>query len=73
MENRNPMIRLAIYGKIKRMLNEFAGSALIDTERNLMRGIFVRKLKDFQEDYRDRMENRTLLERLTGVMGYQST
>lgn len=47
MENKNPMVRLAIYGKIKRMLNEFQGSTLDDTGRNLVRGLFVRKLKDF--------------------------
>jgi len=30
-----------------------------------MRGILLRKLKDFDEDYKEKMENRTLLSRLT--------
>lgn len=72
MESKNPMVRLTVYGKVKRMMNEFQNAKLTDTDRNLMRGIFVRKLKDFQEDYRDRMENKTLLMRLTGFIDTSS-
>jgi hypothetical protein len=35
------------------------------TDRNLMRGIFRKKLKDFSEDYKERLNGMTLYERLT--------
>ena len=47
MENKNPLIRLVIYGKLKKMMNAFEGKKLKMIERNLMRGVFQRKLKDF--------------------------
>ena len=50
MENKNPLIRLVIYGKLKKMMNAFEGKKLKMIERNLMRGVFQRKLKDFQEE-----------------------
>jgi len=53
MENQNPMIRLMIYGKIKRMMTKYEGQRLKTQDKNLMRGIFKKKIKDFDEDYRD--------------------
>jgi len=47
MENHNPLIRLVIYGKLKKMMKAFEGKKLKEIERNLMRGVFQRKLKDF--------------------------
>jgi len=47
MENKNPLIRLVIYGKLKKMMKAFEGKKLKMMERNLMRGVFQRKLKDF--------------------------
>lgn len=35
-------------------------------ERNLMRGVFVKKMKDFEEQLAEESKNSTLLERLTG-------
>ncbi|CDW90251.1 UNKNOWN [Stylonychia lemnae] len=68
MENKNPLIRLVIYGKLKKMMKAFEGKKLKMIERNLMRGVFQRKLKDFQEEQQDQNENKTLLQRLHGQL-----
>ena len=64
MENPNALIRLTMYGKLKKMIKGFTGRDLEPLERNLVRGLFVRRLKDFAEEQREVSENRTLLERL---------
>jgi len=53
MENKNPMIRLMIYGKIKRMMIWYLGKKLSLEDRNLIRGLFKKKIKDFDEDFLD--------------------
>jgi hypothetical protein len=67
MENKNPLIRLVIYGKIKRMMNAYKGE-LTKKEKKLVRGVFTKKIKDFDEEYKDFNENRTLLMKVRGVM-----
>jgi hypothetical protein len=67
MESKNPMARLVVYGKLKRMMESFKNAKLLPTEKNLLRGIFVRRLKDFKEEYKEKMESVTLIERLTGM------
>ena len=44
MESRNPMIRLVIFGKIKRMITSFNknGERLKTIDRRLLRGLFIR-------------------------------
>jgi hypothetical protein len=64
MENKNPLIRLVMYGKLKKMIKGFSGRNLDPLERNLMRGLFIRKLKDFAEEIREESENKSLLDRL---------
>jgi hypothetical protein len=49
MENKNPVIRLGAFGKIKKMMKKFEGQKLDDLERNMMRGMFRRNLKDFAD------------------------
>lgn len=63
MENKNPLVRLVQYGKIKKMMNQFKGKQINTLERNMMRGLFLRKLKDFAEDTKKHSKI-TLLERL---------
>ena len=62
MENKNPLVRLVVYGKIKKMMKEFKDKDIDPLEKNMMRGMFRRKLKDFVE----RMEenNEPLIQRL---------
>jgi hypothetical protein len=49
MENRNPLVRLVTFGKVKKMIKEFKDQNVDNLERNMMRGMFRRKLKDFSE------------------------
>jgi hypothetical protein len=49
MENRNPLVRLVTFGKVKKMIKEFKDQSIDNLERNMMRGMFRRKLKDFSE------------------------
>jgi hypothetical protein len=50
MEHSNPYRRLAGYGKLKRIINSYQDSQITGKDRNLIRGIFVKKIKDFKED-----------------------
>ena len=53
MESKNPLVKLVTYGKIKKMMMQFKGENVTNIERNMMRGMFKRKLKDFAEDQRE--------------------
>ena len=53
MDSKNPMIRLIIYGKLKRMMKSYVGDKVKPVDKKLMRGVFIRKIKDFDEDYID--------------------
>ena len=66
MNNDNPYIRLIIFGKIKKMMMSYVDSKLKNLDRNLIRGIYLRHLKDFEENQKEKMENKTLYQRLTG-------
>lgn len=68
MENKNPLIRLLIYGKLKRMMTSYVGETLGKKDINLVRGVFRKKLKDFDDEYRDNVENRTLFSRVKGEL-----
>ena len=62
MENKNPLVRLVVYGKVKKMMKQFKGNKIDSLEKNMMRGMFRRKLKDFGENMEDNPQ--TLEERL---------
>ena len=51
MESRNPMVRLVIFGKLKRMMKSYERVKLKTIDRRLLRGLFIRNLKDFDEEY----------------------
>lgn len=53
-----------MYGKLKKMMMQFKGKPVDNLERNMMRGLYIRKLKDFAEEQREIGENQTLLHRL---------
>jgi len=50
MDSNNPLIRLGIYGKIKRMIGTYKNDPLDTTDRRIMRGLYIKRLKDFDED-----------------------
>lgn len=64
MENSNPLVRLVTYGKVKKMMKQFQSRDIDHLERNLMRGMFRRKLKDFAEQQIENNEDVPLLDRL---------
>jgi hypothetical protein len=66
MDSKNPMIRLLMYGRIKKMMQGFNHKKLDHMEKNLMRGVFIKKMKDFEEQLAEESRKTTLLERLTG-------
>lgn len=68
MECKNPIVRLAIFGRIKRMVNTFKDNKLRTFDRRLIRGLFLRNLKDFDEDYQEMIANKSLLDRIRGAM-----
>ena len=65
MQSHNPVVRLMVYGKLKRMVNSFLGDKLKEKEKNLIRGIFANKINDFDLDFKDKIEAMSLLDRLT--------
>jgi hypothetical protein len=66
LENKDPMIKLILLGKIKRIFDCFvqAKIPLTQTDRNLLRGIYTHKLKDFTNDCKDVLSKMPLHERL---------
>ena len=65
MENENPLVRLVTYGKVKKMMRDFVGRDIDNLERNMMRGKFRRKLKDFAEMQREVTRDVPMIERLS--------
>ena len=63
MENHNPMVRLITYGKVKKMMLQFQNKNIDHLEKNMMRGMFRRKLKDFAELQKEQQESVSLLDR----------
>lgn len=53
MDNKDPRVRLSVYAKLKRMISTLKGAKLKAIDRRLLRGLFLRKLNDFDEDYRE--------------------
>ena len=46
-------------------MNTMRGAKLKAIDRRLLRGLFLRKLNDFDEDFREIIENRSLFSRIT--------
>eukprot|EP00347_Sterkiella_histriomuscorum_P002468 403368032 len=64
MENKNPLIRLVMYGKLKKMLNQIKGKKLQPIEMNLIRGVFQRRLRDYEVNQNEAQENKILLQKV---------
>ena len=62
------MRRAVEFGKIKGMLTEYREGLLTQTERNLLQGLFKRKLKDSTEALRE-----TLREKIIGTKQTQES
>ena len=42
-----------MFGKLKKMMMQFTGKEVAELERNMMRGMYIRRLKDFAEEQRE--------------------
>ena len=64
MESKNPTVRLSVYGKIKKVMSSYKELELTEIDRKALRGLFVKNLKEFDEEHRERMSKLPLLDRL---------
>jgi len=48
LESKSPFLKMKVLGKIKRLFKSYEEDIWEPTDRNLIRGIFIRKLKDFK-------------------------
>ena len=64
MESKNPTVRLSVYGKIKKVMSSYKELQLTEIDRKALRGLFVKNLKEFDEEHRERMSKLPLLDRL---------
>jgi hypothetical protein len=64
MESKNPMVRLTVFGKIKKIVKSYNEISLNETDRRVIRGLFVKNLKDFDEDHREKMSKVPLIDRI---------
>jgi hypothetical protein len=64
MESKNAAVRLSVYGKIKKVMSSYKDLELTEIDRRVLRGLFVKNLKEFDEEHRERMSKLPLLERL---------
>jgi hypothetical protein len=71
MDNKDPKVRLSVYAKLKRMMNTLKGSKLKAIDRRLLRGLFLRRLNDFDEDFKEIIQNRSLLSRITDEYAFR--
>jgi hypothetical protein len=51
MDSQNPMTRLAAFGRVKKVVSSYHAQALDPTDRRLMRGLLIKRLKDYDEDH----------------------
>ncbi|TNV83870.1 hypothetical protein FGO68_gene6300 [Halteria grandinella] len=64
MDSRNPLIRLSIFGRLKRMMANYRGNQLEVFDRRILRGLYQRRLRDYDEELIDQSKNISLLMRL---------
>lgn len=53
MESPKPMMKLAVFAKLKKMVSSYKDMELDDIDRKLLRGLFVKHIKDFDEEKRN--------------------
>jgi len=49
LESKNPLGRLVILAKLKKMTQSYLGTELDQTDRRLINGLFYRRQNDFDE------------------------
>ena len=64
MDSKNPLIQLGVYGKLKRIVSTYLDHPLDANDRRILRGLYQKKLKDFDEDQEQIRKRMSLLKRL---------
>ncbi len=49
---------------MKKIISNYKNERINETDRRIIRGLFIKNLKDFDEDFREKMKNKPLIERL---------
>jgi hypothetical protein len=65
LESKYPMFRLVVLSKIKRMILRLTHEPIDVLDKRLIRGLFVRDIRDFDEEYRKKMNNLSLSSRVS--------
>ncbi len=50
LDNPNPFIKLGAIAKIKKLLDTYKTDSLETTDKRLIRGLYLRKLKDYEDE-----------------------
>jgi hypothetical protein len=50
------------------MITSYKGTKLKTFDRRLLRGLFIKNLKDFDEEYKEQIQNMSLLDRIQGAL-----
>jgi hypothetical protein len=64
MDSKSPLIQLGVYGKLKRIVSSYLDHPLDANDRRILRGLYRKKLKDFDEDQEQIRKRMPLLRRL---------
>ena len=73
MESKDPMMRLVVISKIKKMVSGYRSKTLDDIDKRLLRGLFINHIKDFDEEQRLKMNAVTLYDRLMALRDESSS
>ena len=50
--------------KMKKMMNQYNHTAINELDKRLLRGLFMKKIRDFDEEQRDKAQSQTLMSKL---------
>jgi hypothetical protein len=64
MESKNPMVRLTVYSKIKKVMQSYGHMQVSEIDKRVLRGLFVKNLKDFDDEQRELMSSIPLIDRI---------
>jgi hypothetical protein len=66
MDSSNPLIRLATFSKLKKVVTSYKDDELDTTDRRILRGLFRKNLKDFDEKHEPNLNKLALQSRIKG-------
>lgn len=64
LENKSQIIRLMMIVRLRKMIYTYKDSNLEKIDKQLIKGLFYRHIKDFDELEKEKFANRSLLQRL---------